>query len=297
MNGSAPSVRMCLLAIALLAISCGESDSGGSGEVPRSFLNLISMHAGVLRETGFQPTELGESHSFTVSSAVDIGDTTIELVSTDGLVDGQLIAMEGSSGGSFSAKVVSVTTTGVALGHPLETALRRGDSVWNFYHDFAHPNSHGYLAITDYALRHLVSANLNWGNHVLLGDSWFSGASISDHLKQALPKATFVNEGHGGDTVAAILDRFDADVPPHAPDFVWLMAGTNDYFRDVSADSYRTGMQDLIERVEAEGAVALVFDPSVGPEVYGSYPAGELTRRSQEYAEAAKVLTFDRWAR
>ena len=114
---------------------------------------------------------------------------------------------------------------------------------------------------------HRVSGNitnLNTGKHVLFGDSWINFGELPDRARDRLPNATFFEEGVGGNTAAALLARFDTDVAPHKPDFVWVMCGTNDYFGDRSLDAFDRDMNAIKAKISALGAIPLIFDPSVG---------------------------------
>lgn len=102
------------------------------------------------------------------------------------------------------------------------------------------------------------------GKHVFFGDSWIALGDILDRFRDRLPNAEIIDEGVGGDTAADLDARFDADVPPHKPDFVWLMAGTNDYFNDVTLDTFEFNMNRVKTKITGIGATPLAFDSSVG---------------------------------
>jgi hypothetical protein len=264
----------------------------GSGDIKS--LNLIDMHSGVLRETGYQPEETGGLLEFVVANESGVGDTVISLTTqVTGLVEGQLVVFDDADGKYFSGKISSVNYNTITLSNPLQTKLLPGSKVSNFYTNHSHPNTIGYYAIADSALNHFKYVDLNRGIHVLFGDSWVGAPYIFNRLKEALPGAAFINKGKGGDKVTDLHNRFNTDVVPDAPDYVWVMCGTNDYFAGVSAEAYVTGMQQLIDRIESIGATAIIFSPSVGPLIYPGRVDGELIERSTEYANAIKSLRFD----
>lgn len=102
--------------------------------------------------------------------------------------------------------------------------------------------------------------------HVLFGDSWFAITpdGIIDRLRAVLPDADFVNAGVGGNTAADLVNRFDTDVAPHSPDFVWIIVGTNDYYTSVASSLFGFYLQQIIDKCTRIGAIPIVFTPSIG---------------------------------
>lgn len=131
---------------------------------------------------------------------------------------------------------------------------------------------------------------LNGGVHVLLGDSWFANEGISQRLAERLDNATIYEEGTGGDTAAALLVRFDADVTPHLPDYVWIMVGTNDYYAGVTAATYSLNIDKLINKIIEIGAKPIIFESSVGAKVSDGYSEYELTALSRDYWMTTEIL-------
>lgn len=105
---------------------------------------------------------------------------------------------------------------------------------------------------------------LNQGKHVLLGDSWFVQDGIYARLQERLPDARIVNKGVGGNTAQQLNARFDSDVTPENPDFVWIICGTNDYYANISADDFNYQIQYLAARCLEIGAKVIFFNSSVG---------------------------------
>lgn len=133
-----------------------------------------------------------------------------------------------------------------------------------------------------------IADNLDNSKHVMLGDSWFAQGHIQNRITDRLPNAVIFNEGVGGNTAANLVSRFDSDVTPHKPDYVWVICGTNDYFGSVSLDTFDFNMNVLKNKIANIGAIPIFFDPSVG-EIsgtnfnfsrqyanYGSYSRGAL---------------------
>lgn len=125
--------------------------------------------------------------------------------------------------------------------------------------------------------------SLNKGRHVVFGDSWVSNGTIVARLASRLPKATIINKGVGGDTAAMMLARFDADVSPQTPAYVWILGGTNDVYASVTPSAFQTTLDAIIAKTQAIGAVPLVFDVSVCSLVYVPVPGPRLDL-SRQYA-------------
>ena len=213
--------------------------------------------------------------------------STLELNSTNNLLPLQLISYFGSDGEYYSAQIQSIQDNQVLLTTPLKQNVSTGSNAWNFYDNGSHPNPHGYNVIADYAVRFLGKDKLNEGVHVLLGDSWFDDGGIFERLKTQLPAASIIKKGIGGDTTIDLLARFDADVLPHNPSFVWIMSGTNDYWQGVSVETYKSNIDALISQIKAINAVPIIFDSSVGPLNFGT---DAITELSHAYVTAIDEL-------
>ena len=73
-------------------------------------------------------------------------------------------------------------------------------------------------------------------------------------------KVHFVrNAGHGGNTAADMLARFDTDVTPYAPAIVSLQAGTNDFIFGVTDATYRTNIKTLVAKIRGIGATPILL--------------------------------------
>ena len=211
----------------------------------------------------------------------------LELSSAQNLVAHQLISYLGSNGEYYSNQIQSIEGNTLLLTTPLKQNVSEGANAWNFYHNGSHPNSRGYYALADFAVRMLGKDQLNEGIHVLLGDSWFAEGSISTRLSEILPATTIVNKGIGGQTSANLLARFDEDVLPYNANFVWIIAGVNDYWQDVSTATYKANMDSMISKVIAAGAMPIIIDAPVGP-LNGSSDA--ITLLSHSYVTAIDQL-------
>ena len=107
--------------------------------------------------------------------------------------------------------------------------------------------------------------NLNVGKHVLFGDSWFlSGRPVPNRLTERLPNATIVAKGVGGNKASQLIERFNADVVPENPNFVWVIVGTNDYYAGVTPADFEAQIGQLRQMILGIGAIPIFFTPSVG---------------------------------
>lgn len=126
-----------------------------------------------------------------------------------------------------------------------------------------------------------LSTNPDNSKHVMLGDSWFDQLHIQARITDRLPNAVIFEEGFGGDRAIDLVTRFNADVTPHKPDYVWVMSGTNDYLQNETLDEFDFAMNVLKNKIASIGAIPMFFDSSVG-EIDG--PNAANFNRSRQYA-------------
>ena len=287
-----------LLLVVLLLSGCG-----GNGDSPQPNIQipleppslssrLVPIHEGVLRGEPYQVLEAGIETMAVLTAPAFIGDISVSASPTAGYVPGQLLTYTSSAGESFSAIVDSVSADTISFKDQIEADIEAGGSIYNFYFNPRHPNRFGYKAIADFAARELGVWDQAGKVHVLFGDSWLSNGVIRDRFAVLWPTETFINSGVIGDTVQDLISRFDVDVAPLQPDFVWVVVGTNDYSHAVPTTSFFWDMQQLVSMIRGIGAEAIIFDPSVGPLEYGVYLNGELKAASDEYAAVLQSLSF-----
>lgn len=245
------------------------------------------MHYGLLRGQSHEWGESGGYLSLRLAENAYEGASSMRLDSSAALIANQLLIYRGSDNEYYTVTIQSISGNTVNLATPLKKNVWYGESAWNFYDNPSHPNYRGYQSIADYAVRSLGRGTLNFGKHALLGDSWFYDGTVRNRLQESLSNATFVNLGIGGNTSNDLLNRFDSDVSPHNPDFVWVMTGTNDYWNYISASQYKQNIQSLISKIEALGAKPIIIGPSVGPLNYGS---SDITELSHAYTDAIEQL-------
>ncbi|MGB1309666.1 MAG: SGNH/GDSL hydrolase family protein [Leucothrix sp.] len=242
----------------------------------------LTLHDDLLyRQSSIWP-EVGGTQSMQLATDAAAGDLQLEMAAQYPLLEGQLITYLGSDTEYYTAQVASLSGTTITLKNALQAPVIAGQNVWNFYEDGAHPNEQGYRAIADFAIREVGLSNLNTGKHVLLGDSWFDKPGVSERLSERLENAEIINQGIGGSTSADLLSRFDADVTPLNPDFVWVIAGVNDYHQDVPLATYLSNMQGIITKIHSIGAEGVIFDSPVGQLFYGSDERQQLSHRYSE---------------
>lgn len=268
-----------------MTISNSSDDTEGTDGITDAV--LLTMHDDFLKNQNIVWGEAGGTQSMSVTQSASAGSSQLKVNGGFTLMDKQLITYLSTDGEYYTVATSQSEGDTVNLANSLPAPISQWSKIWNFYDNGAHPNVRGYWSLADFALRNSDVSALNWGKHVMLGDSWFSTGSVKDRLAEKLSNAQFINKGVGGSTSATILSRFDTDVVNTNPDVVWLIAGTNDYYQNVSVAVYKENMKQLIEKINAIGAKAVVFDSSVAPLMSGSTA---LTEKSNEYAEALADL-------
>ena len=247
----------------------------------------IFMHVDFLKNQPFVWGEVGGTQSMKVTQAASAGSSQLKVRGGFTLKDNQLITYRATDGEYYTVATGQSQNKTINLRTALPAPIAQSATIWNFYNDGSHPNAIGFRSLVDFALRNNDVSALDFGKHVMLGDSWFSYMGVEERLSEKLNSAHIINKGVGGHTTAMLLERFDRDVSNENPDVVWLMAGTNDYYQGVSVEVYAANMKQLIEKINALGAKAMVFDSSVAPLMSGS---STLTEKSHRYAEALADL-------
>jgi hypothetical protein len=247
----------------------------------------IPMHVDFLKSQRFVWGEPGGTQSMKVTQSASAGSSQLKVSGGFTLMDEQLISYLSTDGQYYTVAISEAQGNTVYLRTSLPAPIAQWAEVWNFYQDGSHPNTIGFRSLVDFVLRNNDVSALNSGKHILLGDSWFSSEGVYARLTEKLDNANIVNLGVGGNTSQMLLDRFDQQLGNENPDFVWIIAGTNDYYRGVSVETFKANMQKLIAKVNAIGAKAMVFDSSVGQLMSGS---NALTEKSHQYAKAIDDL-------
>jgi hypothetical protein len=265
------------------------TDAGNLNESTQGIADAvhIPMHVDFLKSQRFVWGEPGGTQSMKVTQSASAGSSQLKVSGGFTLKNDQLISYLSTDGQYYTVAISEAQGNTINLRTALPAPIAQWGEVWNFYRDGSHPNTIGFRSLTDFALRNNDVSALNSGKHIMLGDSWFSSEGIYQRLKEKLGNANIINKGIGGNTSEMLLERFDREVGSQNPDVVWLIAGTNDYYRGVSVETFKANMQKLITKINALGAKAMVFDSSVAPSMSGS---DALTEKSHQYAKAIEDL-------
>lgn len=270
----------------------GKYAASGVDTYPRSFAPL-SLHDDLLHRQPSMWQEAFGTIAMGLSKEASAGTSELQMNSAYPLLANQLITYLSTDGEYYTAHIDTVNGKAVTLKSPLQASIGAGQKIWNFYEDGSHPNLYGYRAIADFAIRKIGKSKLNNGRHVLLGDSWFESPGVSERLAARLSNTNILNEGVGGNTSTQMLNRFDSDVKSHKPDFVWVMAGTNDFHMKVPTATYLSNIQTILAKISRIGAEAVVFNASVGQLYFGN---DEIKQLSHSYVTALAGIVRGRIA-
>ena len=106
-----------------------------------------------------------------------------------------------------------------------------------------------------------------------LGDSITHGGAVT-----VPPSQTFCNWqtycsvpvknlGHSGDTTEQILDRFDDDVLPFKPEFLFIMAGVNDFRVGIVSNYSIKNLAEIRDKCQENGITPIFITPTpINPE-------------------------------
>jgi hypothetical protein len=137
-----------------LRMAVERADAGMS--TTQNCLNqVVDLHYGALKGTGYLSTESGGTVTAATRAAVASG-RYLPLASTSAFPVGQLIVYQAKNGEFYSAVVQAKDATNLFLNSPIESPVAAGGLVSNFYADVSHPNVNGFKAIADYSIRHLI---------------------------------------------------------------------------------------------------------------------------------------------
>ena len=222
----------------------------------------VQTHYGLLSGQPHIASETGGLLPLTLTSDAAEGDLVLELDSSTALVAGQLVTYKALNLDYYVARISSISGNTLQLDEttPVVSGVASGQNVWNFYDEATHPNILGFNAIADYSYRSTADTINAGATHVLLGDSWFSLPGFAERIALRYPDATIINKGFGGNTLCDLLARFDTDVPSETPQYVWINSSINDYYQDVTPEDYKGRLKDLVSKVQAIGATAIVLD-------------------------------------
>lgn len=133
-----------------------------------------------------------------------------------------------------------------------------------------------------------------------LGDSWVAGdlvntperEPITQQLALELPGVTIINAGVGGNKIWEEVARFDTDVAPYRPDYVFVNTGTNECYNPASGTFYPNSVDYflfqyrlLIDKILAIGARPIIIGVPALAQTDGAFSAWALNDRARTYGK------------
>ena len=104
-----------------------------------------------------------------------------------------------------------------------------------------------------------------------MGDSYLANIFCMTWADHPNNNIRYFNAAVSGDTTTKLLARFDEDVTPYKPDYVFFLIGINDCWRRydcpltpssaTTPEQYRQNMQTCIDKTKAIGAIPTLISP------------------------------------
>ena len=104
-----------------------------------------------------------------------------------------------------------------------------------------------------------------------MGDSYLANIFCMTWADHPDNNIRYFNAAVSGDTTTKLLARFDEDVTPYEPDYVFFLIGINDCWRRydcpltpssaTTPEQYRKNMQTCIDKTKAIGAIPTLISP------------------------------------
>jgi lysophospholipase L1-like esterase len=119
------------------------------------------------------------------------------------------------------------------------------------------------------AKREIKNLDSKGTNIICFGDSitFGYGANPGEDYPSALAKminASVINAGIDGDTSVEALKRLKSDVLDREPLLVIIEFGGNDFLRKIPQEVTMSNIKEMVERIQAQGAMAAIVDMSAG---------------------------------
>jgi lysophospholipase L1-like esterase len=132
-------------------------------------------------------------------------------------------------------------------------------------------------------------ADIDFGKHVVIGDSYVAQGYINERIAARLPGATLVNKGVSGNTTSQMVARFAVDVASQSPDFVWIIAeGANDRASaGIAVNTYEANVAYMAAATTGAGADAIIIGAGVGSTNHSS--SGNVLTLSRSYVLNTKL--------
>jgi acyl-CoA thioesterase-1 len=107
------------------------------------------------------------------------------------------------------------------------------------------------------------------GDIICFGNSITAGSGVSrqesyPYILSKLIGHPVINSGRSGDTSSDGLRRLEKDVLSYQPRLVIIEFGGNDFLRRMPLDQTVNNIRAMVERIQAEGAMAAIGDLSSG---------------------------------
>jgi lysophospholipase L1-like esterase len=120
------------------------------------------------------------------------------------------------------------------------------------------------------AKREIKNIDSKGKNIICFGDSitWGYGAARGEDFPSALAKLIdipVINAGIDGDVSSEGLKRLDSDVLDREPLLVIIEFGGNDFLRKIPKELTLNNIKEMVERIQAKGAMVAIADVSAGP--------------------------------
>lgn len=234
----------------------------------------------------------GQSNAATTASAAAAAGSTTLTVAATGVMPGVSYVTVPTTATGQTIRVASVSGSTLTLAEPLRhpiASAQRLDPLWqNASHLGQSSNAAlpGYAALARLVLEALAATTTTDPVKItLLANSWAVQGSTSFAAQTGVtyPATTLVNAGVGGNNTAALLARFDTDIPADS-DIVLLFEHVNDTYQGIPPSVQAANWRALVEKVHALGAWPVV----IGPPPLNEYPAETL---AQEHATTGRALT------
>jgi lysophospholipase L1-like esterase len=125
------------------------------------------------------------------------------------------------------------------------------------------------LSLVSCAKRQIKNIDSKGTNIICFGDSitFGHGANPGENYPAYLGKMIaleVVNSGLDSDTSADGLQRIDSDVLEKEPRLVIIEFGGNDFLQKVPMDQTIANVKAMVDKIQAKGAMAAIFDISSG---------------------------------
>ena len=200
----------------------------------------------------------------TLTGAVAAGASVLPVASATGIVANQQLVVGAGGAQQKIYTVASVAGSNVTINGTTAYALANGSAVTPLWTNSTHLTTVGYQAFA-YFIANALDTN---GDYVIrgaapkvtvLGNSWISqGLTIwASEITDRIPSATVINAGFAGDNSAALLARFDTDVPATSNYVVFNEPGVNDDTAYATPTTQEANLQELVRKIRAIGAIPI----------------------------------------